>query len=370
MRKIFKESSNTWGTLDTPFLPRATHKYCLMAEMKRSSVRNTGPEFCRMDRRSSRDSILERSSWDLYINHKLETVKLSCDVLWIIMSVYFQDDMHLQGVGHVTYQLHSNCLLPSGMSGDSGLAPNTVQVCALGDLQALDLRRHTSKCTGDAEPISCFLTTGILYWTHPGPLVTYVQLYIQYMAGHSTIHEHNMVGHSTVLHRSHVQHDRPHVQSQYNTYRSHVQKHNTYMSHVLVTAQYIQAGHIHSTVHRSQYIQVTCTVYGWSQHAQCAVHVTSHVLWPTINHTHNMSPVMYCWDLVHDRQVVHDRWHVASWSHRDDRRLVTDIMAAQYTSWLVSTAQVHDRWLVYDILLAGWWYNKPIDQAELLNLCT
>ena len=36
-----------------------------MALMKRSSVRKTGPEFCRMERRSSRESSLERSSWDL-----------------------------------------------------------------------------------------------------------------------------------------------------------------------------------------------------------------------------------------------------------------------------------------------------------------
>lgn len=45
MRKMFRDNSNTWGTLETPFLPKATQRYCLMAEMKLSSVRKTGPEF-------------------------------------------------------------------------------------------------------------------------------------------------------------------------------------------------------------------------------------------------------------------------------------------------------------------------------------
>ena len=62
MRKMLRESSNTWDTPDTPFLLRATQRYCLMADMKTSSVRNTGPEFCKIDSKSSNDRILERSS--------------------------------------------------------------------------------------------------------------------------------------------------------------------------------------------------------------------------------------------------------------------------------------------------------------------
>ena len=60
-----RESSNTCGMLDTPFLLRATHRYCLMADMNTSSVRKTGPEFCRMESKSSRERIFERSSCDL-----------------------------------------------------------------------------------------------------------------------------------------------------------------------------------------------------------------------------------------------------------------------------------------------------------------
>ena len=66
-RKMERDSSKTWGILDTPFLLRATQRYCLTADIKTSSVRNTGPEFCRMDKRSSRERILERSSWDLCV---------------------------------------------------------------------------------------------------------------------------------------------------------------------------------------------------------------------------------------------------------------------------------------------------------------
>ena len=60
-----RESSNTWGTADTPFLDSATHRYCLMALINISFVRNTGPAFCSIDSNSCRDNILERSSWDL-----------------------------------------------------------------------------------------------------------------------------------------------------------------------------------------------------------------------------------------------------------------------------------------------------------------
>ena len=62
VRKMLRESSNTWETPDTPFLLRATQRYCLMADMKTSSVRKTGPEFCKIESKSSNDRILERSS--------------------------------------------------------------------------------------------------------------------------------------------------------------------------------------------------------------------------------------------------------------------------------------------------------------------
>ena len=65
VRKIAKESSNTCGTEEAPFLDSATHRYCLMALMNISLVRNTGPASCRMDSNSCRERILERSSWDL-----------------------------------------------------------------------------------------------------------------------------------------------------------------------------------------------------------------------------------------------------------------------------------------------------------------
>ncbi len=56
-------SSNTCGTDDTPFLDSATHRYCLMALMNISLVRNTGPAFCRMDSNNCSDRILDRNSW-------------------------------------------------------------------------------------------------------------------------------------------------------------------------------------------------------------------------------------------------------------------------------------------------------------------
>lgn len=65
VRKMASESSNTSGTELTPFLDRATHKYCLMAFINISLVLKTGPAFCRMDNRSCRDRTLDRSSCDL-----------------------------------------------------------------------------------------------------------------------------------------------------------------------------------------------------------------------------------------------------------------------------------------------------------------
>lgn len=65
VRKMESESSKTSGTEETPFLDRATHKYCLMALMNISLVLKMGPAFCRMDRSSWRDKTLDRSSWDL-----------------------------------------------------------------------------------------------------------------------------------------------------------------------------------------------------------------------------------------------------------------------------------------------------------------
>lgn len=62
---MLKESSKTWGTDETPFFDRATQRYCLMAEIKSSSVLNTGPEFWRMDRSNSNETTFDLSSWDL-----------------------------------------------------------------------------------------------------------------------------------------------------------------------------------------------------------------------------------------------------------------------------------------------------------------
>lgn len=60
-----RESSKTSGTEETPFLDRATHRYCLMALMNISFVLKMGPAFCRMDNSSWSDSTFDRSSWDL-----------------------------------------------------------------------------------------------------------------------------------------------------------------------------------------------------------------------------------------------------------------------------------------------------------------
>ena len=75
VRKMERESSNTWGKWETPFLDSATQRYCFTPPMKTSSVRKTGPEFWMMERRSSRDRSLERSSWDLWMREKEEGEK-------------------------------------------------------------------------------------------------------------------------------------------------------------------------------------------------------------------------------------------------------------------------------------------------------
>lgn len=65
VRNMERESSKTSGTEETPFLDRATHRYCLMALMNISFVLKMGPAFCRMDNSSWSDSTFDRSSWDL-----------------------------------------------------------------------------------------------------------------------------------------------------------------------------------------------------------------------------------------------------------------------------------------------------------------
>ena len=62
VRKMDSESSKTSGTEETPFLDRATHRYCLIALMNISLVLKMGPAFCRMDSSSWRDKTLDRSS--------------------------------------------------------------------------------------------------------------------------------------------------------------------------------------------------------------------------------------------------------------------------------------------------------------------
>ncbi len=72
-----RDSSNTSGTEETPFLESATHKYCLMAFTNISCVRKTGPAPCSTDSKSCRETTLERNSWDLKVkndsNMKLNT---------------------------------------------------------------------------------------------------------------------------------------------------------------------------------------------------------------------------------------------------------------------------------------------------------
>lgn len=65
VRKMARESSNTSGTEETPFLESATHRYCLIAFTNISCVRNTGPAPWRTDSNSCKETTLERSSWDL-----------------------------------------------------------------------------------------------------------------------------------------------------------------------------------------------------------------------------------------------------------------------------------------------------------------
>lgn len=65
VRKMASESSKTSGTEETPFLERATHRYCLMALTNMSCVRKMGPAACSTDSSSWSDTTLERSSWDL-----------------------------------------------------------------------------------------------------------------------------------------------------------------------------------------------------------------------------------------------------------------------------------------------------------------
>lgn len=64
------ESSKTSGTEETPFLERATHRYCLIALMNISLVLKMGPAFWRMDSSSWRDKTFDRSSWDLWKEDK------------------------------------------------------------------------------------------------------------------------------------------------------------------------------------------------------------------------------------------------------------------------------------------------------------
>jgi hypothetical protein len=47
-KKMAKDSLKTLGMELTPFLERATHRYCLMAVMNISLDRNTGPARSRM----------------------------------------------------------------------------------------------------------------------------------------------------------------------------------------------------------------------------------------------------------------------------------------------------------------------------------
>lgn len=81
VRKMARESSNTSGTEETPFLDNATQRYCLIALMNISCVLKTGPAFCSTERRSWRDTILERNSWDLEKRINIENKDLL--YLWI-----------------------------------------------------------------------------------------------------------------------------------------------------------------------------------------------------------------------------------------------------------------------------------------------
>lgn len=60
-----KDNSNTCGIDDTPFLDRATQRYCLIALINISLVLKTSPAFCRHARSNSRDKTLDLNSCDL-----------------------------------------------------------------------------------------------------------------------------------------------------------------------------------------------------------------------------------------------------------------------------------------------------------------
>lgn len=65
IKNMSSDSWNTLGTLDTPFLLNATQRYCFIAEIKISSVLNTGPECSKMDSSNFKERFLERNSCDL-----------------------------------------------------------------------------------------------------------------------------------------------------------------------------------------------------------------------------------------------------------------------------------------------------------------
>lgn len=65
VRNIERESSNTSGTDETPFLDNATQRYCLIALMNISFVLKTGPAFCKIDSSNCSERIFDRNSCDL-----------------------------------------------------------------------------------------------------------------------------------------------------------------------------------------------------------------------------------------------------------------------------------------------------------------
>ncbi len=107
VRKMASESSKTSGTEETPFLDRATHKYCLMALTNISWVRNTGPAPCSTDSSSCRETIFERNSWDLQRRwtvwalvtlHAVSANMKKTDREQESMSRKFRDRPHLQSI--------------------------------------------------------------------------------------------------------------------------------------------------------------------------------------------------------------------------------------------------------------------------------
>lgn len=77
------ESSKTSGTEDTPFLDRATHRYCLMALMNISLVLKIGPAFCRMDNSSCSDKTFDRNSWDLRQTKRKQKMLLTVPIYFV-----------------------------------------------------------------------------------------------------------------------------------------------------------------------------------------------------------------------------------------------------------------------------------------------